>query len=315
MNLLYETIKNYNVKVVNIINDETSLINNKVKKIFVINLAEDTYKRNYIVMIMKKYGINFSLVIVERITKNIYDNLDKKISISISELGCCLSHLWCLYQIIINNYENAIIFEDDIILHKNFTQRFLDIHDKNKDLDFLLLGAHDFNFINYGCKNVKNNLYRPDSKNTKIYGAHANYYSLKGAKRMFHIRTSQISYFDKEYLLMFNYYTNSSFICYPNLVVSNITESTLDHEREILSNLEYEYYKKCFVKFNFKQYNFIYINLLNSNIPIDQKDNYKTYIEKCLYHYFYNFDKINAVINRLSFDFFTIDDIRTIMTV
>ena len=101
-------------------------------------------------------------------------------------------------------------------------------------------------------------MYRPSENSNNLYGAHANYYSLKGAKAMFKIRTSEISFFDKEYMLMFKHFKNSSFICYPNLVISNISSSTLNHNREILSTLEHEYYRKCFVNFNFNMYNFIY---------------------------------------------------------
>jgi hypothetical protein len=103
-------------------------------------------------------------------------------------------------------------------------------------------------------------LYRPNENVNNLYGAHANYYSLKGAKAMFKIRTSEISFFDKEYMLMFDYYKESSYICYPNLCVANITDSTLDHKRPILSDIEYQYYYKCFINFDFKM---AYSNQIN----------------------------------------------------
>lgn len=306
---LIDIIKKYKVKVFHIINDEDSEINKKVKKIFVINLLEDVTKRNYIIVLMKKYKINYTLVIVERISKELHRELCfNKSLISRSEMGCCLSHLWCLYQIILNHYENAIIFEDDIILHKNFTEVFLKIY--SDKFHFLLLGAHDFSFSSTNHLNVQNNLYRP-SNNGKynLYGAHANYYSLKGARRMFEIRVSEISFFDKEYMLMFDYYRDSSFICYPNLCVSNITASTINHAREILTDIEYKYYKACFINFHFKDYHFIYINLLNTSIRLTENDNYESFMEKCLYYYFHDKDRITAVKNRLSMNFFTLKDL------
>jgi GR25 family glycosyltransferase involved in LPS biosynthesis len=244
-NNLLDAIKNYKVICINIVNDSNSEINKKVQKIFVINLLEQVLKRNYIISLMKKYKINYTLVIVDRVSSNLYKTLClNKSLISRSELGCCLSHLWCLYQILTNKYDNALIFEDDIILHKDFTNLFLKIY--RPSFDFLLLGAHDFRFSKENYKNVKDNLYRPNSNNNShLYGAHANYYSLKGAKRMFEIRVSEISFFDKEYMLMFDYYKGSSYICYPNLCVANITDSTLDHKRPILSDIEYQYYYKC----------------------------------------------------------------------
>jgi len=307
---------------INVTNDKKEQkINDKIKKIYVINMIDDEIKRNYIVTLMKKYKINFTLVIVEKVSTEVYKSLsnDSTTFISKGELGCCLSHLWCLSQAIRKNYENVIIFEDDIILHKNFENEFLSIYNNcttnNNKLDFMLLGAHDFNFSKKNYKYVKNKLYRPDeTANNLLYGAHANYYSLKGAKAMFKIRTSEISFFDKEYMLMFNYFNNSSYICYPNLAVSNVTTSTLNHKREILSQMEYEYYNKCFINFNFNNYNFIYVNLLDKNLfKFDENNNnYESFIDNCLYHYFYDLNKINMVKKRLVMNFFNIHDIKLI---
>lgn len=312
-NELIDIIEKYNVQVINIINNSNSPINKRIEQIFVINLIHEVEKRNYIITLLKKYGINFTLVIVDFISNDIYNELSNKMQISKSELGCCVSHLWCLNQIIKNKLKNAIIFEDDIILHKDFVNRFIKIYDKKPDLDFLLLGSHDHSFSLINYKNVKHNLYKPNNESQKLYGAHANYYSLTGAKRKFLIRTSEISFFDKEYMLMFNYFPKS-YICCPNLVVSNITTSTLNHSRTILSDLESEYYRKCFINFNFEKYNFLYVNLLTKiNLSdFNEKDTYKSFTEKYLYNYFYNFDKINTIKNRLVTDFFTIEDIKNI---
>ena len=311
--ILINAIKNYKVDVINVLNNTESEINKKVKKIFVINLVDDVLKRNYIIALMKKYKINYTFIIVERISSDLHKSIClNKSLITKNELGCCLSHMWCLQQILIHKYENAIIFEDDIILHKNFTELFLKIYDPK--IDFLLLGSHDFHFSTINYKNVKNNLYRPSTNAiNKLYGAHANYYSYKGAKRMFEIRATEISFFDKEYVLMFNYYNDTSFICYPNLCVSNITESTLNHKRELLSDIEKDYYNKCFKIFNFNHYNFFYVNLLSKEVEITENDNYSTYIWKCLYNYFHDYNSMNIVKQRLTMDFFTIKDILNIL--
>ena len=54
---------------------------------------------------MKKYGINFTLVLVDYVPNSIYNTIYNadKIKITKEELGCCLSHLWCLHKIIIHN--------------------------------------------------------------------------------------------------------------------------------------------------------------------------------------------------------------------
>ena len=321
-NPIFNIIKNYDIIVENIV--QPNLINNKINniidKIFVINLTKDIIKKNYILLLMKKYNLNFTLVNVPLISTETYNLCNNK-RITKGELGCTISHLWCLNQIILNKYKNAIIFEDDIILHKDFTNLFLQL-DITK-FDFLLLGAHDMNFSKLNYKNVKNNLYLPDKNSKNLFGAHANYYSLKGAKRMFNIRTSSISFFDKEYMLMFNHYESTSAICYPNLVISNISSSSLNHEHQICSEIEDEYYTKCFKKFQFNDYNFIYINillpLLPLNLPLEKVEPnfkkkvepnlYESYITNCIYEYCHDFEKIKLIKKRFVLDFFTIDDI------
>jgi GR25 family glycosyltransferase involved in LPS biosynthesis len=334
---IIDAIKNYKVKLINIQNNinNTSEINTRVKKIYVINLIDDEIKRNYIITLMKKYNINFTLVVVEQISIDLYDSLrNSDTFISINELGCCLSHLWCLSQIIINNYENAIIMEDDVILHKNFEKEFISIYEyctsDNKQLDFMLLGAHDYNFSKENFKNVKNKIYRPEIKTKyqpniqrSLYGAHANYYSIIGAKAIFKLRTTEISFFDNEYMLLFKHFTNSSYICYPNLVVADISISTLNHNHELMTTNEYDYYNKCFINFNFKDYNFIYINLLERNIleetaTTNESNNnscekYETFIEKCLHNKMDDPKNVHIIKNRMVMDFFDLHEIEMIL--
>ena len=305
-------LDDYNVKLIHIINDKKSVINSKINRLYVINMTKDIVKRNYIIVLMQKYKINFSFVLVEKVTDKKYNQLCNTKHISKGELGCCLSHMWCLNDIIENNYENAIIFEDDVLFHKNFVSAFLKIYDSVK-LDFLLLGAHDYHFASNNYKNISaNQLYYPE-KNAKLYGAHANFYSLKAAKMMLKIRSSLISFFDKEYGLLFEYFKKTSYVCYPNLVVTNVSASSLNHGKDFFTENEENYYKHCFTRFDFSQYNFIYLNIINKNcIPICQEDTYETYITKCLYVYFYNFDNITKIKKRISLDFFTMDEIRNI---
>jgi GR25 family glycosyltransferase involved in LPS biosynthesis len=313
--LLIDILKLYKVKLVHIKNVATSDLNERVEQIYVINMIQDIRKRNYIIILMKKYGINFTLVLVDNVPNSIYSTIynTDKIRITTEELGCCLSHLWCLNQVIIHKYKNAIIFEDDIILHKNFITRFNKIYDNNPNIDFLLLGAQDQSFSTINHKHVHNGLYKPEKSCVQLYGAHANYYSLNGAQFQFDVRTAFISFFDKEYGILFNHF-KESYVCCPNLAVANITSSALNHTRPITEDMESEYYNRCFLNFNFKQYNFLYINLLNS-VSINKNDTYKTFTENYLYEYFHDFNKIEIVKNRLVMNFFTLDDIHCILKV
>jgi len=309
-----QILNNYKVKIINFVNtnlESNTEINNNLEKIYVINLLENEIRRNYIMVLMKKLNINFTLVIVEKIPTEVYSIINKISNISKSEAGCLISHLWCLNDIIKKNYQNAVVFEDDIILHKNFKNMLLETLKTKYNL--LLLGACDFNFAQNNYKNVKNNIYNPTVFD-KLYGAHANYYSLEGAKKMFELKSTNISFFDNNYDQIFNFFKTTSGICYPNLVVSDITTSDLNHSYKLLSLTEKYYYEKCFKNFKFKNYNFIYLNILkNSEINYNIFKNYEEYISKVLYHYFYNNEKVEIIKNRLDLSFFKIDDIKIIL--
>ena len=73
-NNIENVIKNYNVKRMVFINDTTKsiYINRFVDKIYCINLQKDRFRRNYIIKIMEKYGINFELIIVPFLNINEY---------------------------------------------------------------------------------------------------------------------------------------------------------------------------------------------------------------------------------------------------
>uniref|UniRef100_A0A6C0LHF3 Glycosyl transferase family 25 domain-containing protein n=1 Tax=viral metagenome TaxID=1070528 RepID=A0A6C0LHF3_9ZZZZ len=385
-------LNNYKVDIYEITNTKKkTFINMRIKKIFVINLADNTIRRNYILMLMKKYNINFSLIVVNRISQKVH-SLIKNNRITKEELGCTLSHMWCLREIIKNNYENAIIFEDDIIFHKNFKEMFMDIF--QHEYDFLLLGACDFSFQHLHKKlllntdnelQIKNqiidhvdniseqqdntfeeqqdntlqedtfeehqentlqedtfeeppedtipeiqfvtkemntldsvssvkNMYRPDQNAVKVYGAHANYYSLHGAKVMFESKRDNISFFDKSYLLMFDTFENTSFICYPNLVVSDISTSNLNHSYPFLSKSEDSYYKRCFDNFQFTDYNFIYLDIIlkHKSVNIREDDSVESYITRLIKYQFQSVTERELIKNRHVFDFFTIRDLEKI---
>jgi GR25 family glycosyltransferase involved in LPS biosynthesis len=311
-NILLEHVKNYKFIDVSVINNtEPIKFNTIIKKIYVINLLEDLHKRNYIYTLFKKYGINYNIIIVDRIDKSVYEKLCKDKKISQSELGCCMSHMWCLLDILKNNYENAIIFEDDVVLSKNFIPEFLSIYEKTPKLDFLLLGAHDYNFSREHYKNVNDNLYKPNKNCRKLYGAHANYYSREGAQRMFYIRATNISFFDNEYNLIFDTIPDS-YVCYPNLAISNITESSINHEKPILSKAEIGYYSLCFNNLNINDYNLMYFNLLDISM-LKKDDTVDSFVERCLYYRLNDMDKTQLIKKRLALDVFTIEDIKQII--
>jgi GR25 family glycosyltransferase involved in LPS biosynthesis len=302
-------LNKYRVNIYKITNkfNNFSILNQHIENIYVINLKNNILRRNYIIRLMKKFKINFHLVIVDKIEDNIYSCLNNECTKE--EIGCTLSHLWCLNNLITSKSKNGIIFEDDIIFHKNFDNLFINTF--KKEHDFLLLGACDFSFSTLHKDNVKNGLYTIHPEAKKVYGAHANYYSLNGAKKMFDIKVNNLSFFDKDYFLMFQYFKESAFICYPNLVVTDISTTNLSHTYNFFSLSEINYYNKCFVNFSFTDYHFIYLDILkNKNTKINEKETYKSYIEKILYSYFYNKEHSEEIAKRLDLSLFNIEDLK-----
>ena len=382
-------LKNYKASIYEIENTKRkNYINTRIRKVFVINLADNVIRRNYILILMKKYNINFSLVVVNRVSDKTYSQLGST-RITKEELGCTLSHLFCLKEIIKNSYENAIIFEDDIIFHKNFKEMFMNVF--QDEYDFLLLGACDFSFqtlnkdriladmekrgmedvtihksgskvkiselnddyqnnldtkkTNFSnvrsnddvsdessinsdktmstvalkplqgpCKKYKQ-MYRPHENSVKVYGAHAIYYSLNGAKAMYETKmTNDISFFDKDFMPIFDKFETSSFICYPNLVISDISTSNLQHAYGFFSKSEELYYINCFDKFSFNDYNVIYLDIIlkNKGVKIRPDDSYESFMMRLIKNQFSSNKERDTIRNRLVLDFFTLMDLEKI---
>lgn len=304
-------ISKYKVTELNIVNTKTpKFINRTLDKIFVINLKKDVMRRNYIVVLMQKYKINYTLISVDKINAEDYHKINTNNDITVEEAGCLLSHLWCLNSITKNEYKNAIIFEDDIIFHKRFHHLFKQIY--RPTYDFLLLGLCDFSFSKINKDHVHNNLYVPHPSSINVYGAHANYYSLAGATKMLELKTRNPSFFDSDYHGMFQYFKNSAYVCYPNLVASDISTTNLSHTYPFFSVYEKHYYDKCFINFKFNDYHFLYLDILHKNkdIQILENDTFETYMKKLIYYTFYDKDKEQHIKDRISCDFFTIDDIK-----
>jgi GR25 family glycosyltransferase involved in LPS biosynthesis len=312
-NEIFKVLKEYDVNLFKILNDEHNInfINSHLNNIYVINLNDNVLRRNYIIILMKKYGINFNLVVTNRNNDETYRNM-KNINEDLTreEIGCCISHLWCLKHAIKNKHSKFIIFEDDIIFHK----KFLELFEKTvtqKEYDLLLLGRCDFNFNKFNSKYVKNNLYRPHPNTKMLYGAHANYYSLEGAKKIFDFKTNHFSFFDNDYLSIFKHFPKTSYICYPNFVVTDLSTSNLNHTYFLLTNMEKNYYMNCFDHFNFQDYHFIYLDIIEKykDVPVNKEDNYESYMNKLLECYFFTDIERDEIKNRIVKNFFTLKDI------
>jgi GR25 family glycosyltransferase involved in LPS biosynthesis len=259
---MQDILNDYNVDIV-FINNNGNLTTNILNQfpIYVINLKKDIYRRAYITHLFKKLQINYKLIIVDSITIEHKKRWNIKQEFRhLGQLGCVLSHMFCLRDAIKSHYEKFIIFEDDIVFHKKFNKLFIKYLDYN--LDLLLLGACDFeleeNIINM---NNNNDLYFP-KKNA--LGAHANIYSLNFAKTFYDykIKNIEITEFDKDYSIFYDDYKIG--ICYPNLVICELSSTNINHFFSPLKKQFHDnYLKKCFMdNLIYSDYNYIIIDLI-----------------------------------------------------
>jgi GR25 family glycosyltransferase involved in LPS biosynthesis len=299
-------------------NDERkSILNQYTENIYVINLKNDKIRRNYIKLLFKKLNIEYTLVVVEPISDDLFSLLrGVEKQLSKSEVGCSLSHLWCLKHIIENKYKGgSIIFEDDIVVHKNFESMFEQLF-KEKQFDFLSMGACDFDFFDVNYKNVKNGLYQPCLSSKRCYGAHANYYSLNGAKYIFKLKSLFFSFFDNNFSSIFKHFNTSAFITYPNLFVTELSTSNINHKYHFYSSYEVYFYSNCFTNFKFQEYRFLYLCMIQKLTDYYERNKVTSEInETSIVNLLYNTlndipnEEKTSLIQRIDLDFFTCKDI------
>jgi len=318
MNKILNLIKQYNVERLQFVNDgmNKNYINQYVNHIYIINLKHNKIRRNYVVKLMEKYNINFELISVPKLNEQEYNIISENNKITLGEAGCYLSHMFCLNDAIIKDYSKIIIFEDDIILHKRFNELFEETT-KKKFYDILMLGASDFHFNKLNSRHIDTNInaYKPQLETKSLYGTYSILYSNCGLKEVFITRLKTPTFFDDKLIQFIYKFNNTFYVLYPNLVVSDFSTTDINHKFWITSEaLEKYYYKCCFdANFNFIEYNFIYLKLLEL-ITINESISYEKNILETLFIFFRNnTKKINKIKNRLVYNFFSISDLKYII--
>jgi len=134
-----------------------------------------------------------------------------------SEISLILKHEECLRRIVENNYQNSVIFEDDIVLCENFIDK-LDIYTSQlpKDYDLLWIGT---------CCNLQHS---PIEHNKFVYQnmrgsrcTHAFLISLECARNI--LKEMKSIYFPSDFFYnkMIQDFTLKSFWAEPALVTQN----------------------------------------------------------------------------------------------
>lgn len=177
--------------------------------IFVLNLDRSTERWAEAQVEMKKAGLDDIAVRLPAVDGRELSRADLlKVSTKIATflqprgvIGCYLSHRKFWQLVVDNQYESAIVFEDDVQLVPNFkeilTNNLIDVVEKNTTFDVLLLGAigrvhpqgHDglgvrvFSMYiggNRPLKQISNTIIQP----ARPAGTHAYIVSYEGAKKL-----------------------------------------------------------------------------------------------------------------------------------
>jgi hypothetical protein len=180
-----------------------------------------------------------------------------------------------------------------------------------------MLGASDFHFNKLNSRHIDTNInaYKPQLETKSLYGTYSILYSNCGLKEVFITRLKTPTFFDDKLIQFIYKFNNTFYVLYPNLVVSDFSTTDINHNFWITSEaLEKYYYKCCFdANFNFIEYNFIYLKLLEL-ITINESISYEKNILETLFIFFRNnTKKINKIKNRLVYNFFSISDLKYII--
>ena len=316
-------------------------INSVVEEIFIINLDTDVARRTYIQLLMKKLGISYRLVIAKKPNQTLYNKVRgyqqlmarttaeeenqgeyKTLkTMSIGEAGCYLTHMWCLRYITNNRIKNAIIFEDDIIIHKSWKELFERhlISTVGDKYDLLLLGAADHGFNRGNSLLVKDGVYIP--QNHVIMGTHAIYYSAHGARKIFEYRLHRPEYFDRNMRHFFTMFDKDRCgVCYPNIFTVENSTTNLHHNFGI-TKYKYNdyYYRECYGEdFRFKDYHIVYLDLFQKAALLDLRKyrsfDCRRFVNILLMNYFNNDRTLSSYhMERLDTRFFTLGELFSII--
>jgi len=196
-------------------------------KVFVINLVDDTNKRERIRKILSNFSFEYKFFEAcdgrrkkQSFFKG-YNDLKRKLffgrSLLPKELGIFESHKNILQNIIKNNYKYALIFEDDISINYNFEKYLVKILSIKYEWELIrFLDNPKLNNKGRKILHLGENIYLKRYPNL-FGGAHAYLISLNGAKKILDLTKNYYYPID---LVMGQTWKNNlnSLICNPGMV-------------------------------------------------------------------------------------------------
>ena len=291
-----------------------------IDHVYVITMENTPIRNRYITYMMNLFEINAEIIISSRVNKRDHTNYisSNETYLSPGELGCLLSHLWCLKDALSNNYKKFLILEDDVVFHKQWIQKLSDIL-INRQFNILLLGATDFNFTDTNSSNVYDGIYYPDlfasfSNEKRILGAHAILYSDIGAQAMYRDKLDHPSAIDSNLFERFKLFPTSSAICSPNLCMCEQSTSIIGHEIAYPeTDYEKKYMENCVKSdFTYNDYHFIRLHPIEKSIVSINSTDSISYWEILFESIGNSFDQTCNIIKSIDTNTFTAEVVEQI---
>jgi GR25 family glycosyltransferase involved in LPS biosynthesis len=143
-----------------------------IMKILVIHYDKLVERKKHMLEQLKKYNLECDFISNWGKDKLTLQDKKKFINLTDSEISLTLHHFEC-YKQISENYDYAIIFEDDVLLGNNFKETIEKyISQLQEDWDMLFFGeGHEVHIPNYRLKNDINVYKKMTSLNNKIPGS------------------------------------------------------------------------------------------------------------------------------------------------
>lgn len=214
-------------------------------KCFVINLEKDIARRNNMQNLLSKQSINFEFVDAvygknipkDELYKYYDENKAKREAIggglTISEIGCAMSHLKAYQTMISQNLPYSLILEDDVLIGCEFKDILLDIENvlkKSHFLDVILLGGDNFWYTKWGATNIYHK-YNIVKTHHDVWYAYSYIITQEAARKMIDKITPIFTVIDH-----WDYYNRKGW-CNVYAVVPNVVIPSSD---SLLSNIENE---------------------------------------------------------------------------
>lgn len=272
---------------------------NNISHIYIINMKKRVDR--LLLMDFKLKEINIKYDIIEGVdgsisenkelykkyldTYNIYKNTNTKNNIvynkypinSCGAYGLLLTYKKLCELIPEDNNSNILIFEDDIVFHKDFFNEFQKKNSYIETNDILFLGANQSKFDNNMVSQINNNIGYYTVSNKEYYWNYGTYGMLlkpiiinKIRERLSDMLSPTLLNID---ILIWNIICNNNLkgsVLYPNLVIPQLEESDNMGHRNINEVAEYKKWNLCDYKYLdvTSKFKYIYDEVVNNRMSL-----------------------------------------------